>query len=203
MSMASSVDLGRIEADAYRSRFDDGLIDLFLGISLVWVGASWLWLEGIAAFAGLVPALAVVPFLEARRRFLERRAGHVRFADRRRRWERRTLAWLVLAGAVLAGVAMVLIALDLGDSDIAAGPGVIALLLAVLSLGLAWLTTSLRFAAYGAVLVVAGTIAALTDANPGLPVLVGGMVATMWGAVVLIRFVGNHPADTAVRDDAS
>lgn len=190
--------LDAVEADVYRSRFDDGLIDCFLGLSLLWIGVCWLWFEDLAAMAGVLPAVMVVPFLAARRSFLERRAGYVRFAATRRRWERRNLLLVLLGGAVtlLAGIGAFL-AVDggstVGDIVEAGAPGLVAVLLAVAAFAVAAMTGIRRFIAYAVVLLAAGVAAALLEANPGAPVLVGGVPPTVWGVVLVTRFIGVHP----------
>ena len=96
----ASLDATSLERAAYRSRWDDGLIDLFVGLSLLWIGVAWMWIEPLAGVAGVFPAVAVVPFITFRNRFIEERAGYVRFSEQRRRWERRNLLALVALGVL-------------------------------------------------------------------------------------------------------
>lgn len=195
--MSQSMDLERIEAEAYRSRFDDGLVDCFFGVALVWIGACWVWLPDFAGLAGVIPAVFVVPFITARTRFLEQRAGHVRFTERRRSWERRRLGAMVAAGAAvfLLGIGTYVVVEGGGPTDLfdAIAPGLIAAIIAVLALTLGVMTGVWRFAGYAVVLVVTAVGAAILDTNPGAPLLVSGLVVAVCGLVLVRRFVVAHP----------
>lgn len=199
--MTHRLDIDGVEAAAYRSRFDDGLLDCFFGCSLLWIGACWVWLPDFAALAGILPAVMVSPFVAARTRFLEGRAGHVRFSERRRSWERRRLAAIVAAGVAvfLLGIGTFLAFEGGGMTDLidTIGPGLIAGILALLALALAVMVGVWRFAGYGIVLAVAAAGAAVVDTNPGAPLLAGGVVVTACGLVLVWRFVRSHPGIAA------
>lgn len=51
--MSGDRDLETLERGAHRGPYADGIIDIFVGISLVWVGAAWIWLPG---YAGVLAA---------------------------------------------------------------------------------------------------------------------------------------------------
>lgn len=196
--MGETIDISAVEADAYRSRFDDGLIDLFIGLSAVWIGVAWLWLDDLAGLAGVLPAVLVVPFVTFRTRFVERRAGYVRFSARRRSWERRNLAILLIIGVVLFLVGIgAYLAFEAGNSsrDVleVIAPGLIAFLLAVVVLIIAVASMLPRAFAYAGVLALAGAGAVAFDTNPGVPLLVSGAVITACGSILLVRFVRRHP----------
>lgn len=53
----TDMDLKTIERATYRGSFSDGLLDLFTGIALSFLGL--LWLTDYAAFGGLAPALLI------------------------------------------------------------------------------------------------------------------------------------------------
>ena len=89
------MDLEHLETTAYQDSISDGLIDLFLGLSLVWFGVVWLWIESWVGQAAAVPAVLAWFAAPMRRRFLKRRIGHVRWTERRRRWERKQLKLLL------------------------------------------------------------------------------------------------------------
>lgn len=198
--MSNRLDIEAVEAAAYRSRFDDGLLDCYFGFALIWIGAWWILVEDLAGLAGIIPAVAVVPFVAARTRFLEERAGHVRFSERRRTSERRRLALFAALGVLVlvAALAGAIVAADGGVSGVgdAIGPGLIAGIIALPVLGIAAITGVWRFLVYGAVLLAGAVVAAATDANPGVPVLAAGIVGLVWGLVLVLRFVRSHPRTT-------
>lgn len=195
--MSHRMDIEAVETAAYRSRFDDGLLDCYLGFALIWMGAWWLLLEDLAGLAGILPAIAVVPFVAARTRFLEERAGHVRFSERRRSWERRRLGLFVGVGIVVLllvlGAYVVVADGELTGLGEAIAPGLIAGIIACLVLAIAAITGVWRFVAYGALLGVGALVAAATDANPGAPLLAVGVVVLGWGLVLVALFLRRHP----------
>ena len=196
--MAHPIDVDRLETDAYRARYDDGLIDLYVGLSLAFIGACWLWIESLAGLAGVFPAVFMAPFLMWRKSFIEGRTGYVKFGDERRRWERRNLVLLVAVGVIffMMGIgAYLAFEADGAARDVLdwIAPGLIALLLAVVLAGAGVLTSTWRMLVYASCLVVTGVLAAVIDANPGLPLLVTGIVIAVWGTTMVIRFVRANP----------
>ena len=194
----ATIDNRSIERTAYRSRWDDGLFDVFVGLSLLWIGAAWLWFDAMAGIAGVFPAIFVGPFVAWRTRFVEGRIGYVRFSEERRQWERRNLAVFVLVGTLtfIAGI-LFFVARD-GGSGVAdvideLAPGLIAFIVAAMVGVVAIASMVRRLFAYTLVLVVGGILAAAYDANPGAPLLAAGAIAALVGTWLVWRFVGHHP----------
>jgi hypothetical protein len=194
--VSENADLGTLEREAYRASWSDGIIDLFAGLSLIWIGAAWIWLSDLAGLAGILPAVFVAPVLSARKRFVEPRIGYVQWRGPRRRWERHA-QWAVL----LAGVGVFVLGIALyvyksgagGDTAVNLAPGILAWLLAVFAGALALLTSVWRMLLYAAVLFVAGFAVVAAQANPGWALLAGGLTATVVGVVLLRHFVHRYP----------
>ena len=185
-----------LEREAYRSSYSDGIIDLFGGLSLLWIGAAWLWLPGLAGLAGILPAVLVVPVLSARARYVESRSGYVRWRTPRRRWERRSLVVLLVGGLLAFGLTVLVLAASGGSdtrgwSDI--GPGLIAWLMALLSVILAAMLRTWRLASYALVLLLTGAVAVALDTNPGWPLLASGVVVTVSGGLMSKQYASEHP----------
>jgi glucose dehydrogenase len=72
-------------------------------------------------------------------------------------------------------------------------PGLIAWLLAAVTIGLAFLMSARRMLGYGMVLIAGGIWTAQENASPGWPLLAAGTVITITGIAMLIRFVRNNP----------
>ena len=196
--MSNSKDLQAMEQSAYTSAYSDGIIDLFVGLSLTWIGAVWIFLPDLAALAGILPAVFVAPMLAARKQIVEERIGYVKWADPRRRWERRNLIAVLTAGVlmVILGVgAYVAITRSSADGDVVTTlmPGVLAWLLALIAVGLGFLMQTWRMFAYAAVLAVGGMLTAWADGNPGWPMLSTGIVISAVGMIMLVKFVRDHP----------
>jgi len=190
--------LQSMEQSAYRRAYSDGIIDLFVGISFLWIGAAWIWLPDYSGLAGILPAVFVTVAIAGRKQFVERRLGYVRWSEPRRDRERRNLI-VLLGGGVFLLLMSVLVLLVVEDSlvdetmlDLLA-PGLLAWLLALLALGLAVLLEAWRFVFYGSALAAGGLATALLDANPGWPLLGSGVVIAITGLVMLVLFVKSHP----------
>lgn len=199
--MSQPIDAGAVEVAAYRSRWDDGLFDLFVGLSLLWIGACWIWFESLAGLAGVLPAIFVVPFVTFRTRFIEDRAGYVKFSAARRSWERRNLILLLMfgIGTFIGGIAVYFAVQDNGLSAVAewTWPGLIAWLLAIPVLIVAVTAMLPRLFAYAGILIAGGVVAAGYETNPGVPLMIAGALVTTWGMVLLGRFVRKHPKPVA------
>jgi hypothetical protein len=196
--MAGDQDLQNLERRTYRDFYSDGIIDIYVGISLLWIGVAWIWLPDMAGLAGVFPAIFIAPMLAGRKRFLERRIGYVKWTETRRQWEHRNLVAALIAGTVflLLGVGVYMLASDsAADRDILGtmAPGLIAWLLAALAIGLAFLMSARRMLLYGAVLIAGGIWTAQADANPGWPLLVAGSLIAITGVAMLIGFVRRNP----------
>lgn len=192
--------LAELEDTTYFARFDDGLLDLFIGVSLLWIGSAWLWFEDVAAFAAMLPALLATPFATWRGRFLNDRGGYVRFSEARRGWERRNLVVFLTVGVAAAGLVLLSVAVSGGSGRDAAhwlAPGLIALLVAVLLGLLAAVSRLPRLAWYTLLLVLGGLGAAALSTNPGAPLLLAGLVVTGWATVLVSRYLKTHSSQDA------
>jgi hypothetical protein len=193
--MDGQTDLGIMEREAYRAYWSDGIVDIYLGLSLAFMGVMWTWPNGLSAIAGVLPAIFVTPMLVGRRRFVEARLGHVEWRPARRGWEYRNQLLLLAAGVGLFLLAVVVYATVVpdGSGDTRFAPGILAWLLALLALGLAILFDARRMLSYAAVLAVGGFAAVALQTEPGWPISAAGIVATIVGLVMLRRFVARYP----------
>lgn len=196
--MDASPNLEGLERRAYRSSYSDGIIDIFVGMSLLVIGATWIWAEGYGLFASILPAVLVPSLLRWRKRVVATRGGYVRWGKRRRRSERRTLWGAVTAGVVvfLLGIAAYFVADGSGGSrDVLAdfGPGLLAFILALLSFVIGMGIEHGRFFGYAAVLVAGGVVAVIVDSDPGWPIIGAGVVVSIVGLVMLVRYLRDNP----------
>jgi hypothetical protein len=187
-----------MEKAAYRRAYSDGIIDLFAGLSLMWLGANWIWLTDYAGFAGILPAILVPLAIAGRQQYIEKRLGYVQWSAPRRSKERRNLIVLYGAGVVLfftGVIAFVVVDRSMVDGSVldVIVPGLLGWLLALLALGLAVLMETWRFVLYGAVLAATAFLTGLQEANPGWPLLIAGCVVTLTGFAMLIAFIRSNP----------
>ena len=201
--MSESEALEVLESTAYRRAYSDGIIDIFAGISLIWIGTTWIWLPDYAGLAGILPAIFVASAISIRKSYVENRLGYVRWSAPRRNKERRNLIALFALGVLLflAGIAAFFVVdRSLVSDDVLdfIGPGLLAWLLAITALVVAFMIEAWRFLAYAVVLAVAGLITAIQEANPGWPLLTAGVVIAMTGLIMLIRFARENPRQESV-----
>lgn len=187
-------DLRAMERTAYRARWADGIVDIYLGASLLWMGLMWAWPNPFSAVAGIVPAALAVPMLGLHKRFVEARLGHVEWRPSRRLWERRgQLALLGLGLGLLVLVAGSRLVSAVGIDAPPLAPGIMAWLLTVLVLGIGLLLDAPRIGLYAAMLAVGGALAVVFQTEPGWPMVAAGAVALACGLLLLRRFVGRYP----------
>jgi hypothetical protein len=193
-----STDLEQLETTAYRDSYSDGVVDLFAGLSLIWIGACWLWFEAIAPFAPILVAALSPTLIPIRRRLTESRAGYVRWAEPRRTWERRRLRSLAALGVATLVVVGALIAYRmLADGVIDVGgfaAAIPAVLVAIPVVVIAVVTGLRRLWAYAFVIVVTALATVATNENPGWPLFVGGLAMLVTGIALFAEFRRSTPS---------
>lgn len=192
--MTSPPELKELEQRKYGATHSDGVIDIFVGVSLAWIGAMWLMFPDYLSGAVALVAVSISPVMGRRKRFVEARTGYVKFTEPRRRRERRiyTTAGFLFAGFML--MARPLGSLQSGDIDWPVGPdSLITWLLALIAVALGVFVEAKRMFAYAATLTATGAIAVMVDTRFGWPLLVSGAVIMTVGWVLMTRFVNRHP----------
>jgi len=180
-----------METALYRSFWDDGLLDLLVGVALLAIGTAWSC--DLVALGAVAPAMLVPLWAPLRAKLIEPRAGYVEFSLRRRERTARGLRSVLLLGtAVLAlGIGGYVIARN-GLSHPDAGRLVAGLPGALLALGgaiVAGLTGARRFLLHGLVLLCASIGAVSLAAGPAWPMLIGGATVALTGGILLARFL--------------
>lgn len=192
--MTDSPELKELEQQTYEAKHTDGVIDMFVGLSAVVIGAAWMVVPGILSGVTALVAICISPVLARRRRFVEERTGYVRFAEPRRLWERRiyTTVAVLFGGFML--LARPLGALQDEDIDWLLRPDTaVVWFVATVLLVLGLLTGLNRLYGYAVVLTVAGTAAVMMGGRLGWPLVVSGVVALLAGSVLMRRFISHHP----------
>lgn len=189
-------DLETLEKQAYRESYSDGLIDLFVGISVAWIGVAWLWIPRVAGLAGLLPAVLAPTLIPVRKHLIESRAGHVVWSSSRRGWERRQLRALLALGVGALAVAAFVLADDRVEvGEAAAGLPAVLIAAPILLLGVA--SGLKRPVAYAAILFAAGITTVVAGADPGFDLLAGGLLMTIVGSFLWFRFLRPAPRPDA------
>jgi len=192
--MTDAPELKGLEQRAYGATYSDGILDMFVGLSLALIGAVWIVFPDYLSGATALVAVSISPMVTRRRRFVEARVGYVRFTEPRRRRERR----IYTAAGFLFG-AFMLIARPLGslqpeDIDWAVGPdSLVAWLLALIAVALSFFVEGKRLLAYAAILTISGAAAVETATRFGWPLLVSGAFILAVGLAMLRQFINRYP----------
>jgi hypothetical protein len=189
----------RVEQKAFRSYWDDGLLDIMLGLVLLVLGITW-W-QGVPVFGAIFPAACVSMWSPLRKRLVEPRMGYVEFSGKRNLKVRGFRFGLMafFAGAMLLGLVIFFL---LGgtkpswaDQWIAGFPLV---LIAIPALFFALFTNCLRFVIYAFLLLLAGLTIVLLGWDPHMGFMASGLVILPCGLVILSRFLARHPKEPDV-----
>jgi hypothetical protein len=192
-------DLSAVEEQAYKTTWEDGILDLVLGGSLITIGL--LFRTDLAGLAGVFVAVLAMPAWGIGKKFITvPRLGYVAFGRERKTKEKR---WSLSLAAV--GVATLVVALGLfaaqsnGGSlqevlvDLRAGYVLFGVLIAVGMALAGWMIDLPRLKAYAGIVLAATGIGYFTGVALEDYLLASGLVVSTWGAVVLRRFLGRYP----------
>lgn len=212
--MSELVDLKELERRAYRSTFQDGLWDLYLGALMVCLGIlgilpgmrdeTWVWLLGYTLLVGGVLVLFVI----GKKYITVPRLGTVKFGAKRKR--RKTILVIILSLTVLLNILILLLTMRVIEAPAwlqMAGDEMIQKdvmdLFVPLFAGL-WVTVVMCVIAYfleyyrGIYIAVLFGLGIFIDMAFGLPVVlvVFGILAAIPGLILLIRFINQYPVQT-------
>ena len=193
----SSIDLERIERTAYESKWEDGLIDIFVGVALLGMGIAWL--TDYAVFGGILPALLVPIWVSARKRITVPRTGHVEFSGERKALEKRNLNVVALLGLVFLVMGVLVYFLvrenppSVDTMIRGAIPALPSVLLGIGAVMIGFLFGIRRFLGYSALLVASGVVGGFLQVHPGWLFLPAGAVTSTVGLVLVIDFLRKYP----------
>ena len=204
------IDLKTLERNAFRTFYDDGLMDVYLGTMLVVMGLGSLIADRIdneplsmLAMLGLAVAFTV-PLLIVRRSLLRSRLGDFQPGPERRRrikGTRLVLIGSVLVGVVTFGVATALHQSGASEDTFAALLPVIWFVNATVVLGAgAYFLDVPRFYAYGVIFGLAMPLLIWPDLwwdykiPPWIAFGVPGAVVAAVGLYKLVEFLRSYPA---------
>lgn len=196
MSVVGAVDMRKksLESELYAGRFDDGLLDLCIGIGLLAIGL--VWLAGWVALTGAVPALLIPVWLGLRKQITEPRMGRVEFSRGRQRRERTGL--LTALGVGLGALVLVLAAVAWArggatDPGAAVAPLIPALLVGLGLVIVSALIGARRFMGYAVALLALAALVTRWSGEPGLALAAGGGLLCLWAGGMVARFLASHP----------
>lgn len=189
-------DLNALEQKIFQTYWDDGLLDGFAAVGVLFIGMAW-W-RGFPVLGAIVPALMVPLWAPLRERLVEPRLGMVEFSDAREQANRR---WLV--GSLLGGVLVLILALAFyfmqnGIASLQVSNMIAALpaaLLAVLAMLVAMMLSCARFLGYALVLLAASFVGLTLNWEPGSILVLAGGVMLLMALFTFLRFLGENPTN--------
>jgi hypothetical protein len=202
--MAQGLNLAQIERKAWMSYFDDGLLDIYLGVLLLIMGLSDRFLDwlpsrlcGYGVYAALVGA-ACLGFWAGKRYITIPRLGRVVYGPTRKARRRRTgliLVVQIIAGVVVMGVLLATLARPSLAGIVFARSALLAVAVGV------WVMIGLGLVAYGMDFTRGYLIAALYGVSFGGSELLGSAMVFVLaaavimaiGLIVLARFLRRYP----------
>jgi len=183
-----------IEKNAFQSFWNDGLLDIMLGLVLLVTGLSW-WQE-VAVLGAIFPAVCVSMWYPLRKRLVEPRVGYVEFSGDRDVKVRGFRFGLMAFFAGTMALGLVVFILWKGESSsnsidwIAAFPLV---LIAIPAMFFALFTNCKRFAIYALILLLAGVTVVLQDWDPHVGMIAASVVILVTGLIIMAKFLSQHP----------
>ena len=201
-----ALDLQQLEKRAYRTLYDDGLVELFLGGSFLTLAAFELF--GSLGYGGIALALVIPLWKAARQVISEPRIGTVRFREERISKERRKALALFVGGTatLVGGIALFFLAdRDPSSMDWLQGLGYLPFggILTFLICVAAIVLELPRLFLYAGVCVAAMLVGHFLDVRLGWVLAFPGAVAVLVGAVMLGQFLRAHPIPRPPEDDGA
>lgn len=185
----------KFENKAYRSFWNDGLLDLMCGLAILMIGVSW-W-QHLVALGAIFPAICVSLWYPLRARLVEPRMGYVEFTGARELKVRTFRFGLVafFVGTMLLGAVVFMFARG-GTSSLpivwVAGLPLSLIAIPILFFGL--FTNCKRFFAYAVLLLLAGVGTVFSGSEPHVGMITCGFLIAVAGLVTLFRFLSRYPA---------
>ena len=186
------------ETKAFRSFWNDGLLDLMVGIGVLVVGISW-W-QDVAVLGAVFPAVCASLWYPFRNRLVEPRMGYVEFSGERELKVRsfRHGLFAFFTGTMLFAVVVFI----LWNGDVLPGPaewiaGFPLVLIGIPAVFFALFTNCRRFGVYALFLFLAGVEVILQGWEPHVGIIASGVFITTTGFIIFTRFLSQHPAQTS------
>jgi hypothetical protein len=201
----NKINLKELERRAYLSYHQDGILDMFIGFSILLFG-MWM-LADMAYLAGAFVAIFTPIYAQVKKQITVPRLGYVKFAPSRMAKSKRTVLLLVIAG-VLAFIPGVLLFITTQRGILAPiqllieyGMIVIGVAGMVLLAAVAYITEIRRLYAYSALFFAMFTGGYFLSIPFVYYIMMLGAVIMLVGLYLLIRFLRTYPLPTGEAPD--
>jgi hypothetical protein len=194
--MSEHIDLKSLERKAYTSYHQDGLIDIFLGLAIIFFGVMLLtmFLGGMFYIWGSTFIIFFFSYVGAKRSITVPRMGYVEFKQSRRV----RIILLVLILLILNLALFLFMAFDLLTPELNAFLNQHGLLVIGATAGglfafFGWVVQIYRLSIYGAVAFLVFFVSYAGVLHLAIPVIVFGLVIATTGFVLLSQFLRQYP----------
>ena len=184
----------------YRRSFDDGWLDVLVGLGLTLIGLAWL--ADQIVLGALVPAVLAPFWTIGRRTLVEPRLASPQFGTAKQAETRRALTgWVIFGAGVGLTELAFLVFVNRGGTGLS-GLGDLAVGIPAMLVGLGLFAGLIlgarRFVAYAVFAIGLGLAGAWAGVErPGLLILLSGGLVLACGGALLARFMARHPATGA------
>jgi hypothetical protein len=188
--MSQSLDLKAMERKAWKSYYQDGMWDIFMGLMMIAMGVDLLTQEG-PAFYALMGVTALSPFFI--KRFITMpRLGYVKFGPMRR--TRNKLVMAVIAFSILIGIGG-FVAYTIGaEPPSGVFPAIAVFVIFAVFALMAYLLEFPRLYGYAMAFSLSiGLAITIEDFVPMVLFLTFGGIGLVIGLVMMARFVRRYP----------
>ena len=199
MSETRFPDLECLESQAYETTWEDGLVDLYVGLALVLIGI--MWVSQMSVYSTFVAPLLIPLWVVSRKRISEPRIGIVQFGSEHVALEQRKLLGLFMLGVLTLVIGVVWFFVGKPESAIRSiaelnvVAGLPAILLAIPAVVFAISYQMKRFFGYAIVLLISALPVIFYDLHPGWAFIPSGVLCVAIGGQLLYRFVRKYPID--------
>jgi hypothetical protein len=198
--MAQNVNTQRREDEAYMRYHEDGLVDTFVGIGVLFAGLMML-LDWEIPLGGAWVVIWLPLWLSAKRSITARRVPDIQVSSEQYSGALKAAVFMCSMLVLLVAAAMVVLWGQVsGNIPAWFMAGLREYLMVVLGLfgavvmgAAAWLSGLKRLYAYALLTAVASVVGHLLGAPIALVVTLMGGVVALWGVVLLIRFARKYP----------
>ncbi len=194
--MSQTIDLKKIERKVYMSFHQDGLLDLFIGLTFI---AIIVFFEiGIPGMAAIIPALAIILVPLLKKIIVAPRLGYVKFSPEREIREKQKKSWLTIFFTITAVLGAVVL---FGYSGDAAWQRAIkslellpfGLVLAMVAGILGYLYNIKRGYVYAVLIAVLFLVGYFVRLHLPIYFAVLGVAMFPTGLIMFIRFISKYP----------
>ncbi|MFH1701157.1 MAG: hypothetical protein ABIE07_11280 [Candidatus Zixiibacteriota bacterium] len=197
--MSQEIDLKKIEKKFYLAFHQDGIWDLSIGLALM--GAAICMVTDYPEIAAIFPVLAIIMIPSLKKSFIHPRLGYVKFSEAREKKEKGNISALAKLFSLTAVLGMVVFYAYTGNDDWQLWLKSLGLIplgttLAIIATALGFLYEIKRCHLYSVLVFATFFIGHNMNLRPATDFFIIGLILSLIGLVLFLRFIGNYSKPT-------